>query len=121
MEIKEDRGLGPFISAYHVGAISVDEIQYRHSILVQPEQPVVTWVPQSFAELNLALLEELLIYKPDLILLGTGELQHFLELGWLKGFTQQGIGIDVMSTAAACRTYNILMAEGRRVLAALLL
>jgi uncharacterized protein len=58
--------------------------------------------------------------KPDLVIVGTGAQQRFLHPRLISQVSSQGIGVECMATPAACRTYNILMAEGRKVLAALL-
>lgn len=85
-----------------------------------PEGVLESWGPQHFEELDPQDFAAITRLRPDLVLLGTGALQRFLHPRIAVGITGQGIGLECMATPAACRTYNILMAEGRRVLAALL-
>ena len=121
MELQQDRGLGPFIDAYDPGEVKVDRKSYRTSILVYAEKQVTIWAPNDLSQLTLDDLQSLIELKPALILLGTGENLIFPSAELLSPLAEQQIGVEVMDTAAACRTYNVLMAEGRDVLAALLL
>jgi len=121
MELQQDRGLGPFIAAYQSGEFKVDQQTYHQSILVQAEKCVDIWRPRDLTELNRADLQVLLALKPAIVLLGVGESLIFPANELLAPLHQAQIGIEIMDTAAACRTYNVLMSEGRDVLAALLL
>jgi uncharacterized protein len=62
-----------------------------------------------------------LTLEPEIVLLGTGRRQQFPHPRLTQALLEQGVGVEVMDTAAACRTYNVIMLEGRRVAAALLL
>lgn len=108
------------IRGYRQGTVIVNDHEIQHSVIVTPEQ-ILQWSPQSFEELNLAHFMILKDLKPEIVLLGTGEHQHFPKPEITSPLLQQGIGVETMSTAAACRTYNIIVAEGRRVIAALLM
>lgn len=86
-----------------------------------PKGPVTHWPVTQYKQLNEQDLMMLMDYKPELILLGSGK-QHCLPLPWLvSALAKFRVGVEIMSTHAACRTYNILMAEGRQILAALLI
>jgi uncharacterized protein len=61
-----------------------------------------------------------LALEPEVVLLGTGARQQFLHPSRLAPIYRAGVGVEIMTTAAACRTFNILVAEERRVVAALL-
>jgi uncharacterized protein len=90
-------------------------------MVVLPDRVVTDWnVPtlESLTPENIAVLVEL---KPELVLLGTGELLRFPDPKLLAGLMVEGIGAEVMDTQAACRTYNILAGEGRNVAAALII
>lgn len=79
------------------------------------------WTEKSISQLQADDFTQILAMQPELVLLGTGQHLQFPDMAVLQPFYQAAIGVEVMDTAAACRTYNILVAEGRGVLAALLL
>ena len=108
------------VTAYGPGFIEVNESRYAGHLLLTPEEPVQTWIAAGFDGLRPEDFEALLALRPEIVLLGTGRRQRFLHPRLTTALTRAGIGIEVMDTAAACRTYNILMSEGRRVLAAFL-
>lgn len=93
----------------------------QHSFLLTPAQLVRDWTPEHYEQLAPEHIEPILALEPELVLLGTGASLRFPHPGFGAPLMQHGIGMEVMDTAAACRTYNILMAEGRHVLAALLM
>ncbi len=107
-------GLGP-------GWIRVGEREYRQSVVLTPDVLVPGWAPGGFAALAPGDFTGLLEYAPELVLLGTGAMQRFPDSRLTGGLAAAGIGVDVMDTRAACRTFNILIAEDRRVVAALLI
>lgn len=122
MQISLDAGTSSYrISGYGVGFITVNEERVERSLLVMPEQLLTDWTPESFEDLRPEHLDAVLSHGPEIVLLGTGAEQHFPDTQVLMPFFNKGIGFEVMDTRAACRTYNILMAEGRRVAAALLM
>lgn len=108
-----------FIRGYGPGEIRVNETVYTSSIILtrnrlesewQPPD-VVTWTPDE--------LDPLLAHDPELVLIGTGERVQMLGTEFLAHTLRQGVALEVMDTAAACRTFNILISEGRRVVAGL--
>ncbi len=108
------------VTAYGAGYIEINAQRFDHSLVVMPELVLKRWRPTSFETLTAEDFTELLEFKPALIVLGTGERQRFVHPRLLQGLHAQRIGIEMMDTQAACRTYNILMSEGRQVLAAIL-
>jgi len=108
----------------------INEEKLTRSLIVMPERLLRDWVPQNFEQLELEHTRIVTDLDPEIILLGTGKSLHFPhaelisalarahDVDFLSGQTRQ-IGVEVMDTAAACRTYNILSAEGRSVAAAL--
>ena len=106
------------IRAYEPGRILVNERAIDRHVVVTPDRLIPDWAP-SLGELHPSHLEALRELEPEILLLGTGARQRFPAPECLAVFLQQGIGVEVMDTAAACRTYNILLGEGRRVVAAL--
>ena len=117
----ETGGQANLIRNYEVGRIIVNQDSYTRSLVVLPGQLVADWPPQAFEELALAHLAALVTLRPELVILGTGRRQRFPRTELLAPLVEAGLGWEVMDTGAACRTYNILMGEGRKVLAALLL
>jgi uncharacterized protein len=95
--------------------------QVTESLILTERQVITDWEPNQLAELTAAHLEEVLSLDPELVLLGTGARQQFPAMEILTIFHRAQIGIEVMDTAAACRTFNILVAEGRHVVAALMM
>lgn len=109
------------VTAYGAGYVEINARRYESPVLISPESPTESWPVQSFEALNPGDFERIAELRPDIVLLGTGPKQRFPHPRLTQPLAARGIGVEVMSTDAACRTYNILMSEGRLVLAALLL
>ncbi|MDY6978287.1 MAG: Mth938-like domain-containing protein [Pseudomonadota bacterium] len=95
--------------------------RFNDSFIISREQLTCDWAPQTYDELQPEHLTTLLAYEPELILLGTGAQLRFPNGETMARVQQAGVGLEVMDTAAACRTFNILVAEGRNVVAALMM
>ena len=91
-----------------------------HSVIITPEE-VRRWAPLSFDELQARHLELVVDLRPEVVILGTGMRLRFPPPDITARLQIRGIGVEIMATDAACRTFNILLAEQRRVAAALLL
>jgi uncharacterized protein len=117
----ETGGQANLIRTYTAGRITVNQDSYVHSLIVLPGQIIADWPPQAFEQLAVAHLETLVSLGPELLILGTGRRQRFPRAELLAPLAAAGIGWEIMDTGAACRTYNILMGEGRNVAAALLM
>lgn len=109
------------IRAYQPGLIQVNELTYTHSVIVTPERLVEPWSPQTLAELTADHLAIIIELSPAILLIGTGHVLHFPALAVYGDLINAGIGIEIMDTHAACRTYTALTAENRNVAAALLI
>jgi len=109
------------IEAYESGLIRVGNKEFRHNLLLMPQKLREEWALQSIDDLETEDFSQLIHHEPDVILLGTGEIQKFPHPSLFIPLMKAGIGYEVMPTNAACRTYNILLAEDRRVLAALII
>ena len=130
------------ITAYGDDYVAINFQRHDHSIFFAPEGPIQDLAIQSASELTaahlrafagldqvrqdpMAFLDNAPPARPDnapeLILIGTGQRQHFLKPAITQEVLRLGIGVEIMDTQAAARTYNILMAEGRKVVAALLI
>ena len=112
---------GPVINSCDPGVVVIDGVPHRHSLIVLPNRIIRDWSARAFADLATQDFELLAQLGADIILLGTGPIQRFPSPALYTAIIQQGIGMEVMSTASACRTFNLLMSEGRQVAAALLL
>lgn len=109
------------ITSYGPDWVKVGEQEFRRSVIVMPERLVNDWPPQTFGDLVEAHFDMIARLEPEIVLLGTGSRQRFPRPPLIRPLAARGVGVEVMATAAACRTYNIIMLEGRRVAAALLL
>ncbi len=109
------------IRAFEPGRIRVNNEEYVNSLIVTAEKIEKNWGinhPQQLTEQN---IDEFLKYKPEIILIGTGQQHHILDPMICLAANQHGLGIEIMTTEAACHTYNILLGEDRAVLAALII
>jgi uncharacterized protein len=114
-----DRAL--VIRGYGAGEVQVGAHTYTSSLLVTPSGVRADWGPDTPEAITARHLARVLEHDPELLILGTGATQVFPARRLFVELMDAGVGYEVMDTAAACRTYNILLAEGRRVVAALLL
>jgi uncharacterized protein len=109
------------ITGYSQLWVSVNHQRFEHSIIVLPNEIISDWKIKDFNALTTESFERLLPSKPEVILLGTGLQHRFIHPKVIASLTEAHIPVECMTTDAACRTYNILMAEGRQVAAALIL
>ncbi len=109
------------IQSYAGGGFRVSGQAYQGAILIWPER-TVPWALLSFADLQVSDFSPVYEHDPlpDVVLFGTGSAQQFLLPALRQELRAKGLVIEVMDTGAACRTYNVLLTEGRRVVAALL-
>ena len=107
-------GLGP-------GWIRIGAVEYRENLVLSAGAIATGWAASGFDGLTAADFAQLLAHKPEVVLFGAGATIRFPHPRLTKPLTDAGIGVEVMDTPAACRTFNILAAEGRSVVAALLL
>ncbi|MGQ0442647.1 MAG: Mth938-like domain-containing protein [Methylophilaceae bacterium] len=109
------------ITGYGAGFIEIDRMRYSQNLIVLADKLITEWQVIDFASVNESTFTCLLDLKAEVVLLGTGEKHQFLHPKHYRSLTENGIPLECMTTAAACRTYNILMSEGRKVAAALIL
>ena len=100
------------------GEFRIGKETWREPVLLSPQE-VRAWSVQADAPVTLDHLAPLIAQEPDIIILGTGEKQTFPDHELGMQLLNRGIGLEVMDTGAACRTYNVLVSEGRAVAAAL--
>ncbi|MEJ1356442.1 MAG: Mth938-like domain-containing protein [Candidatus Sedimenticola sp. (ex Thyasira tokunagai)] len=116
-----DPSLGNTIHSYSERGVVIDSNIYDSSVIVLPDKIIAPWGPTSLKTVEMSDFSILDGLNPDLVILGTGERQQFLSPALYQSLIRAGIGVEIMTTPAACRTYNILLSEGRRAAAALLL
>jgi uncharacterized protein len=109
------------VRSFVPGELRVGEQVIHTSCLLTAASLDADWPPQTMSDLTLEHLQGVIAQQPEIVLLGTGTKQRFPERNILTTLLGKRIAIEVMDTAAACRTFNILVAEDRRVVAALLL
>ena len=109
------------ITGHGADFVEINKARYAQNLIVMADRLVLDWQATDFASLNEAHLAQIVDLKPELVLLGTGEKHQFLHPKFFRKLTEYGIPLECMTTAAACRTYNFLMSEGRNVAAALLI
>jgi uncharacterized protein len=115
----ENTGDANRIERYAAGAIVINGVIHTATLALAPSWLRSPWGPAQPADLEPNHLRELLDRRPELILIGTGASQRFPPRTLLREAITAGVGIEVMTTAAACRTYAVLSAERRDVLAVL--
>lgn len=121
MKIQLETAAGNIIRSYAFGRITVNQDIYTASLIITPERIVADWRPEHFADLIASDFERIRDLQPEVVLLGTGARLLFPAPELIRPLVTAQIGFEVMDTGAACRTYNVLMGEGRRVAAALLM
>ena len=120
MKMIPDALQGATITGYGPGWIAVNGVQHTGHLLVSSQGPSVPWEVESFDALNTSHFEALLALQPELVLFGSGDSIRFPQPQWLQSLYSQRVGVETMDTQAACRTFNFLAGEGRKVVAALL-
>ena len=102
------------------GWIKVGMTEYRANVVLTPESAEPGFAPGGFDALDAPDFAQLLRYQPEVVLFGTGKQQRFPHPRLMEPLTSAHVGVEIMDTRAACRTFNILVGEGRRVVAALI-
>lgn len=107
-------------TGYGPGYVEVNERRYSSSLVVSAARLVTDWPAASVDELTADHLAAILELRPEIAVIGSGAAFKFPDAARLAPLHQARIGVEVMDTTAACRTYNILLAEGRNVVAAVI-
>lgn len=109
------------VTGYDSTGVDINNKRFSHSLIVLPEIAPVDWPVDSFDSLSEAHISQIDATAPDVVILGTGLKQRFIHPTLISALTDRRIGVECMDNQAACRTYNILMAEGRKVALALII
>jgi len=121
MKLHLDRFPGRNVfTGYGEGYVLINNVRFESSVLVAPDEPVQSWDARDSAALDEALVDQMSGLQAEILLLGTGPQLRFPRRELLQRLSRAGTGVEIMDTPAACRTYNILVAEGRKVAAALI-
>ena len=118
LHLTSSAGLNLF-SGYGAGYVAVNNVRYEKCVVVSP-QTVMEWRVSGFEALTAEDFGFVAALKPEIMILGTGAAQRFPRPDLTCALAATGVGVEVMDSRAACRTYNILATEGRKVVAAIL-
>ncbi|HXN16040.1 MAG TPA: Mth938-like domain-containing protein [Usitatibacter sp.] len=122
MKIEREQAEGKnTFTGYGEGYVEVNGARHSESLVVSAERVITDWPAPSLEALRPDHLAAIIELSPEIVLLGTGAKFRFPDAALLAPLYKAGIGVEVMDTPAACRTYNILLSEGRSVVAALIL
>ena len=118
---QDNQDEGYVITEYDENSISINGKAFTQSLIITKLKLDENWDVDNIGLLQTRHIDQILLFKPELIIIGTGDKLIFPATEIYSNIIRQGIGVDFMDTGAACRTYNILMGEGRGVVAGLIL
>lgn len=121
MKFQPDRSHALTISGYGPGWVGIEADKITHSLIISSSGLRQEWNCSRFEDLSAEHFAPLALLDAELVIFGSGQRNRFPPAVWLQPLMAKRIGLESMDTQAACRTYNILAGEGRRVVAALLL
>ena len=118
MKFAEDNNNSKYkIAGYEPDSVAINGLIQKQAFILSPMEFMNDWQPQEISSLSIEHFDEFYGLNPEVIILGTGTKQIFPDRDILKYLVQNRIGYEIMDTQAACRTFNIIMAEGRNVVA----
>ena len=122
MKFSEDKiDQGYYVTGYDEGIILINGSPRTSSFIISLETLIEDWSPTHIDDLRTHHIQPLLQLQPELVLIGTGDTLKFPAIEHYAVLIQQNIGVEIMDSAAACRTYNILLGEGRKVVAGIIM
>jgi uncharacterized protein len=119
MQLTRDSSAVNFIRAWEPGRIRIAERWVTGNVIVSGDRVIESWTAVTPQLITIADLEPALLLEPTIIVLGTGTQQLLPDVDLMAAVAARSVGLEIMSTAAACRTFNVLLQEQRRVVAAL--
>ena len=119
MQLNKEHSSHLFIRHFEANKVRIGATEYSHSLILHKNE-ITPWEPKIFAEISDFHLQALMAQRPELIIIGTGATQQFFSPERTLPILKAGIGLELMTSSAACRTYNILSTEERDVLLALI-
>lgn len=120
MQLEIERSSGNVVRAYSDGVLRIGDRTFDVPVIISIDRVIDTWSPPAPELMTATDLGPAIELSPEVIILGTGVRQRFPPASLMSEVLGRGIGLEIMDTRAACRTYNILAGEYRRVVAALL-
>jgi len=120
MLLNREQGNGNIIRSFSAGKLHINDATVTNHGIVSTDVIIENWSPANIIDLSIADFADAISTTPELIVFGTGTTQTFPPGALMTDILRRGIGFEVMDTAAACRTFNVLAGERRRVVAALL-
>ena len=121
MKLEADNVDVQTIQGYGPGWVGVQGEKIAHSVILGSQGQRMDWQCSRFEDLTAAHFAQLAEFDAELVIFGSGKRIRFPQGAWLQPLMAKRMGLETMDTGAACRTYNILAGEGRRVVVALLL
>lgn len=121
MKLQPDKADVQTLTAHGPGWVAVNGERVTHSVVVGSRDERQAWNCERFEDLDAGHFEMLARMQPEVVIFGSGSRIRFPRPSWIAPLVRQGVGVETMDTAAACRTYNILAGEGRHVVVALLI
>ena len=112
---------GYFITSYDENMLQVNGKNFYSSLIIASNELKTDWPPQSIETLNSEHFSKIIEMNPELVIIGTGRTLIFPPVETYAELIKLGVGVEIMDTGAACRTYNILTGEGRHVVCGLIL
>lgn len=119
LKLAQNEGQNVF-TAYGDGYVSVNAVRHVSNLVVLPDRLITEWTPANFETLGEVDFELLAALDSEIVLLGTGKQLRFPRPELMQALIKAQKGLEVMDISAACRTYNVLIGEGRKVAAALI-
>jgi len=120
MQFTREQSSSHLIRAWEPGRIRIAERWFTAHLIVSADTILSEWTPRDLARVTVADLKPVLELEPELIILGSGSAALPPDVDLMAELAAHGIGLECMQTSAACRTFNVLVHEGRRVAAALI-
>ena len=121
MQLTAESGHGNLIRSFVPGELRLADQVVETHVILSADKIIPDWSPAPLAELSIADFEQAMALEPEIILFGTGARQQFPDNALMTAIMRKGFAFEVMGTAAACRTFNVLVSEYREVVAALLI
>ncbi len=109
------------ITHYEPGTLTIQGQRYTQNMVLSPQHIAIDWPCTDISQLNEAACQALLALQPEVIIIGTGLKLRFPPIHALRPLVEAGIGYEIMDTRNACATFNVLLTEGRQVVAGLIL
>lgn len=118
---QDDTNEGYFITGYDDNSLQVNGKNFDCSLIISATELKIDWPPRSISDLNAGHFKNIIELKPELVIIGTGNTLIFPPVETYAELINLGVGVEIMDTGAACRTYNILSGEDRHVVCGLIL